>query len=201
MHLEVDAIGIAGAQSDDQPAMPSRVAADETATATERAVLRDGSSVVIRPLAAGEEASIVSWFASRFASLSPEKLYARSLVLLQWLDPRVDVRLGGPGRVDCEAIAALADDGVLVGIARRLRAAEQGSAEVTIAVANGWHGRGLGTVLLQHAANSARSAGIPQLTASCLATEQTLIRLLCGLGRTSIEQPVAGLLDLRIQLA
>ena len=42
-------------------------------TDIERVVLRDGSSVVIRPLVAGDEAAIASWF----AGLAAETRYAR----------------------------------------------------------------------------------------------------------------------------
>ena len=187
-NVGVDAIGVS-----------SGVVQGESGIEAELAVLWDGSSVVIRPLAAGDEASIVSWFASRFSGLSPEKLYARSLVLLQWLDPRVDSRLGDD-RLDHEAIMALAADGLLVGVARRLHAVEPGSAEVTVAVADGWHGRGLATLLLERVATRARSAGILQFTARCLTNELTLIRLLSRLGPTSAEQPAAGMLNLRIKL-
>jgi len=73
---------------------------------TERVVLRDDSSVLIRQLTAGDDASIISWFASRFSGLSPEALFARSLALLQWLDPRVDSRLARVERFDQEAVTA-----------------------------------------------------------------------------------------------
>jgi hypothetical protein len=87
---------------------------------TERVVLRDGSSVVIGPLAAGDEVAIASWFASWFAGLGAETLYARLFVLLQRLDPRADSAPARLDRVDHEAITAFSHDGVTVGIARYL---------------------------------------------------------------------------------
>ena len=53
-------------------------------TDIERVVLRDGSSVVIRPLAVGDEAAIASWF----AGLGAKTRYARLFVLLTRLDRR-----------------------------------------------------------------------------------------------------------------
>ena len=65
----------------------------------ERLVLRDGSSVVIRLLATGDEAGIASWFTSCFAGLGAETLYARLFVLLKWLDRFTGSGAGGCGSV------------------------------------------------------------------------------------------------------
>jgi GNAT superfamily N-acetyltransferase len=166
----------------------------------ERVVLRDGSSVVIRPLAAGDEAAIASWFTSWFAGLCAETLYARLFVLLQRLDPRTQSALTHVDRSDHEVITAFAPDGVTVGIARCLRVGKPGSAEVTVAVADAWQGRGIASVLLERVAARARSVGIEQLTAICLAGNLTLIRLLSRLGATTVGPSDAGLVDIRIAL-
>ena len=79
---------------------------------TEQVVLRDGSIVVIRILAAGDEAAIARWFAGRFAGLDADTLYARLVVLLGRLDPRTEPLLEGVGRFEHEAIMAFAADGV-----------------------------------------------------------------------------------------
>jgi Acetyltransferases, including N-acetylases of ribosomal proteins len=166
----------------------------------ERMVLRDGSSVVIRPLAAGDEAAIASWFTSWFAGLSAETLYARLFVLLQRLDLCPESALARVDRCDHEVIMAFAPDGVTVGIARCLRVDKPGSAEVTVAVADAWQGRGIASVLLERVAARARSVGIEQLTAICLAGNLTLIRLLSRLGATTVGPSDAGLVDIRIAL-
>ncbi|MGA2925243.1 MAG: GNAT family N-acetyltransferase [Solirubrobacteraceae bacterium] len=163
-------------------------------------MLRDGSSVLIGPLFSGEDDSIISWFASRFAELSPEKLFARSLLLLQWLDPYVESRRARKESLHHEAITALAPDGVLVGIARLLGEDRPGNAEVTVAIADAWRGRGLASVLLDGLAARARAVGIVQLSANCLASELALIGLLSRLGPTTVALASAGRVDLRIQL-
>lgn len=166
----------------------------------ERVVLRDGSSVVIRRLAAGDEAAIAGWFTSWFAGLCAETLYARLFVLLQRLDPRTESALTHVDRSDHDVITAFAPDGVTVGIARCLRAGKPGSAEVTVAVADDWQGRGIASMLLERVATRARSVGIEQLTAICLAGNLTFIRLLSRLGATTVEPSDAGLVDVRIDL-
>lgn len=167
---------------------------------TERVVLRDGSSVVIRMLAADDEAAIASWFTRWFAGLRPETLYARLFVLLQRLALCPESALVRGGRSDHEVIMAFAPDGVTVGIARCLRVGEPGSAEVTVAVADDWQARGIASMLLERVATKARSVGIEQLTAICLASNLTFIRLLSRLGATTIAPAAAGLVDIHIDL-
>jgi N-acetylglutamate synthase-like GNAT family acetyltransferase len=181
--------------------VPSEVGTDGSAVEGERAVLNDGSSVTILSLTVGDEASIVNRFASWFAALTPENLYARSLSLLHYIQPRVDARSSEAKRFQHEAIAAIASDGVVVGIARLLGVEEPGSAEVMVTVADGWQQDGLAGVLLERIAERARSIGIDHLIARCLAIELTLIRLLNRLGPTTVEHSRAGLVDVRIELS
>jgi GNAT superfamily N-acetyltransferase len=66
-------------------------------------------------------------------------------------------------------------------------------------VSDNWRRRGLASMLLEQVAARARSIGIKQLTASCLANE-TLIRLTNALGPTTVERAKAGLVDVRVLL-
>jgi len=162
--------------------------------------LRDGSSVVIRALAAGDEAGIASWFTSRFAELGAETLYARLFALFGWLD-----RLKGsaPEGVDAaarEPIVAFAPDGVGVGIAWWVPVTGAATADVVVAVVETWQGRGVATALLDQVATRARSFGIRQLTARCPASSGTLIRLLSRLGSTAVVPSSVGLVDVRVDL-
>ncbi len=164
--------------------------------AVERVILRDGSTVMIRPLAAGDTAAITSWF----AGLGAETRYARFFAWLERLDDRTQSELARVDHFDHEAIAAVAPDGTTVGIARYIRTREARAAEVAVAVADDWRGQGIAGMLLERVAASARAVGIERLTAICLATNHTVIRLLSRLGPTTIGPPDAGLVDVRIDL-
>jgi GNAT superfamily N-acetyltransferase len=74
------------------------------------------------------------------------------------------------------------------------------SAEVRVAVAEAWQGRGITSALLERVAATARSVGIEQLTASCRAGDDTLIRLLSRLGPTTVGASGVGLANIRIDL-
>jgi GNAT superfamily N-acetyltransferase len=166
----------------------------------ERVVLRDGSSVVIRLLDAGDAAAIASWFTSLFGALRAEKLYARLYVLLERLDLLAKSARASGDRLGLEPIAAFAPDGVTVGIARCLPVGKSAGAEVMVAVAEAWHGRGLATALLERAVDRARSVDIEQLTARCLAGDDAFIGVLSRLGPVTIEPASAGLVNVRIDL-
>jgi GNAT superfamily N-acetyltransferase len=162
----------------------------------EKIVLRDGSDVVMRPLAAGDETAIAEWF----AGLGAETRYARFLGPLKHLDRRTQSELARVDHCDHEAIAAVTPDGTTVGIARYIRVDGMGSAEVAVAVADRWRGLGIASMLLDRVAGCAREAGIERLTATCLASNDTVIRLLRRLGPTTISPPDAGVVELRIDL-
>jgi acetyltransferase len=179
----------------ERPASTEAVVA--SATDEEHVVLRDGSSVVIRPLAAGDEATIDKWF----AGLGPDTRYQRFLTSLKLLDPQTRSRLAAVDHSDHEAITAVASDGTIVGIARYVRAPNSVTAEVAVAVVDRWTGRGLASLLLERIAQRARAAGIRTLTAWCLASNAAIIRLLRRLGPATMDEPAAGVVKVRIDLA
>jgi GNAT superfamily N-acetyltransferase len=104
------------------------------------------------------------------------------------------------GRIGLEPIVAFAPDGVTVGIARCLPVSKSASAEVMVAVAEAWQGRGIATALLERVAARARSLEIEELIARCLASDDTFIHVLRRLGPTTVEPSRAGLVNVRIDL-
>jgi GNAT superfamily N-acetyltransferase len=162
----------------------------------ERVVLREGSSVVVRPLASGDQAAIASWF----AGLGPETRYARFLGSLERLDPRTQSELASVDHIDREAIGAFAPDHTTVGIARYMRSSDPVMAEVAVAVADDWRGKGIAGMLLERVAARARASGVEWFTALCLESNYTVIRVLSRLGPTIISPSQAGTVELRIDL-
>jgi acetyltransferase len=168
----------------------------QSAEIGKRIRLRNGSTVSLRPLVAGDEAAIADWF----AGLGPETRYARFLATVTRLDHRTQAELARVDHHDHEAVVAVAPDGTTIGIARYMRSEESDTAEVAVAIADSWRRLGIATMLLQDVATRARVAGIAHLTAVCMATNDTVIRLLSRLGPTTISAPDAGVVELRIEL-
>jgi RimJ/RimL family protein N-acetyltransferase len=102
----------------------------------------------------------------------------------------------GPWRV-CLAVTP---DGAVVGIARYIRLQQSSTAEVAVAVADHWRGRGIATLLLQQIAARARAAGIDRLTALCLESNTAVLGLLSRLGQMTITPPEAEVIEVQINL-
>jgi hypothetical protein len=66
----------------------------------------DGSTVVIRPLASGDEAAIAAWF----KGLGPETRYARFLAGVKRLNDRTRSELARVGHRDREVLTAVTAD-------------------------------------------------------------------------------------------
>ena len=176
------------------PAVPTMAGA--AASAEDRVVLRDGSTVVVRPLATGDVAAIAAWF----EGLGPETRHARFLGGVTMLDDRTRSRLAQVDHRDHEALTAVTADGAVVGIARYIRLQQSSTAEVAVAVADHWRGQGIASLLLQQIAARARAAGIDRLTALCLASNTAVLGLLSLLGPMTTTPPDAEVIEVQINL-
>lgn len=175
------------------PGMPGTAGsgADE-----ECVVLRDGSTVTVRPLVSGDESAIAAWF----EGLGPETRYARFLAGVTTLNERTRSELARVDHRDREALTAVAADGAVVGIARYARLPEPGTAEVAVAVADRWRGRGVASLLLRRITARARAEDIHCLTALCLRSNTAILRLLGRLGPMTTAASTPGVVEVRIDL-
>jgi RimJ/RimL family protein N-acetyltransferase len=111
-----------------------------------RVVLRDGSTVLIRPVRSTDAPLL----ADGFARMSPQSRWMRFLGTKTSLSAAELRYLTDVDHHDHEAIGALsAADGRGVGIARYVRDTnDPRSAEIAVTIVDDWQGRGLGTELL-----------------------------------------------------
>jgi RimJ/RimL family protein N-acetyltransferase len=128
------------------------------------AVLRDGSTVLIRPVRDTDAPLLADGFA---------RLSARSRQL-RFLGPKPSLSkaelryLTHVDHHDHEALGALNPaDGRGAGIARYVRDADDPqAAEIALTIVDDWQGRGLGTELLARLSDRARQEGICRFTAT-----------------------------------
>jgi L-amino acid N-acyltransferase YncA len=148
-----------------------------------RTTLRDGTPIVIRPVAPEDREAL----RESFERLSPESRYRRFLAPMAHLTESQLTYLTQVDHHDHEALVALTEeDGEGLGIARFVRLADRDAAEVAVAVADHVHGKGLGTVLLAHLLARARQEGVERFTATVLAANRASVDVLSALGRTSV---------------
>jgi GNAT superfamily N-acetyltransferase len=162
----------------------------------QRVVLRDGSCAVIRPLATGDVAAITVWF----ESLGEETRHARFLGGVNRLNDQMCSRLAQVDHWNHEALMVVTGGGTIAGISRYIRLPDPGTAEVAVAVADRWRGRGIASLLLQRITVRAGVAGICCLTALCLRSNTDILRLLGRVGTMTITPVTQGVVEVRIWL-
>ncbi len=137
----------------------------------QEAVLRDGTSVVIRHVGKADLEAIKALFSRMSPTSIHHRFFAakRELVPsdLVWLD-----RLDGDDEV---ALAAVLNDRV-IGIGR-YTVVEPGIAEVAFDVADADQGRGIGTLLLEHLARIARARGLAAFRAEVEADNEQMLEV------------------------
>lgn len=156
----------------ESPARTLAVAAAEAATdsrsQTELVKLRDGSWVTIRPASVDDEPALRSF-------LSGLCLRARRM---RFFTEAASMRIAAHlvAAVDREHYGLIAHDetGAVVGHATYVRL-DESRAEVGVEVADHLHGRGLGTILIDHLATSAERRGITSFIAEVLSENGAML--------------------------
>jgi RimJ/RimL family protein N-acetyltransferase len=160
------------------------------------AALRDGSTVLIRPVR-GTDAPLLADGFARLSARSRRMRFLGSKTTLSAAELRY---LTEVDHYDHEALGALSPAGERgVGIARYIRDPDDPrAAEIAVTIADDWQGRGLGTELLARLSDRARQAGIGRFTATVAADNAAMTRLLwkmsaelTGRSRGTVDYEVA----------
>jgi GNAT superfamily N-acetyltransferase len=153
---------------------------------------------VIRPIEPDDKAGL----SAAFERLSDESRYRRFLSPHARLSAAELRYFTEVDHHDHEALVAIdprTGDGV--GVARFVRhRGQRESAEVAVAVADDWQGRGIGTELLQRLADRAREEGVTRFTALALADNDPVRHLLDGLGASRVVDEGQGTVELSVEI-
>ena len=127
-----------------------------------RIELRDGTPIVVRPIAPEDKTLLLE----AFERLSDESRRRRYLTPATELTPEDLVYLTAVDHRRHEAVIALDEDGRCVGVARYVQVpGERRIAEIAAEVVDDWHGRGVATALLGDLSRRALENGITQFRA------------------------------------
>jgi acetate---CoA ligase (ADP-forming) len=158
-------------------------------------VLRDGSTMRLRPPGPEDAAALLAFF----QSLSDESLYLRFHG-----HPSVDARLVDPvlepDWFERGALIGAHEDRV-VAVANYVRLRDVRTAEVAFAVADDFQGRGVGTRLLEQLAAAAGGVGIEEFVAEVLADNTAMLRVFTDAGFEATRETVLGTTEVRLSLA
>src|ERR1700729_604365 len=163
-----------------------------------RAVLRDGSPVLIRPVQSADAPLL----ADGFTRLSATSRWMRFLTPKKELSPAELRYLTDLDHHDHEALGALDHgNGRGVGIARYIRqAGDPYTADIAVTIVDDWQGRGLGTELLARLSDRAREENIRSFTA-LVAAENVAVAGLLRNARATLVGRESNTLEYEISLA
>ena len=151
--------------------------------------LRTGETVWIRPVRSTDAAELQR----AFALLSESSRYRRFMTGTPRLTDSQAAYFTEVDHHDHEAYVAHSpdDETYIIGVARFIRYPwAPDEAELAITVADSWHGRGLGTVLVRTLSERALDVGVTRFRAEMMADNEAILRLLRSTGLTG--ETVAG---------
>ena len=151
--------------------------------------LRTGETVWIRPVRSTDAAELQR----AFALLSESSRYRRFMTGTPRLTDSQAAYFTEVDHLDHEAYVVHAPDDAtyIIGVARFIRyPSAPDEAELAITVADSWHGRGLGTVLVRTLSERALDVGVTRFRAEMMADNEAILRLLRSAGLTG--ETVAG---------
>jgi acetyltransferase len=152
------------------------------------ALLRDGTRVLLRPIRP-EDAPLEEAF---IAALSPDTMRLRFLSAMRTLTPAMLARFT---QIDYDremAFVALAGDPAQpceVGVGRYATLPDGKTCEYAIVLADAWHARGLGQIMMRRLVEVARSRGLETMVGDVLASNEPMLRLCAKLGFTAAPIP------------
>ena len=174
-------------------ALPMRRLADPGAVF---ALLTDGTQARLREVDPADRQAV----RRLHAGMAPEDRYLRFFSLSQDIGGQVADRICRPPGPEHAAIGAWAA-GELIGVGSYEMTGEEGVAEVALVVADGTHGRGVGTLLLEHLSALARSRGVRAFRADALGQNHSVLRLFADAGLSLQRHSADGIVEFTMPLA
>jgi acyl-CoA synthetase (NDP forming)/RimJ/RimL family protein N-acetyltransferase len=175
------------AEPDSQPATASGVSV--------YALLADGATIEIRPATPGDLATV----RAMHEEISPDNAYLRFFSSSKLSAEREAARVCRAPAADHAALLAFRGRD-LVGVASYETTSRASAAEIAFAVADNMHGRGVGTLLLEHLVSAARSHGVRSFVASVLPENAQMLRVLTQAGLSARRQSADGVIEFACDL-
>ena len=178
--------------------MTPTVASSPVAPA-EDVLLKDGSTLRLRPPHGGDEAALIAFF----EALSPDSRYLRfhgtRLIDRNTVEGALETDWESRGSLLAELIGS---DGELrpVALATYVRLRDPARAEVAFAVADELHGRGIATRLLERLAAHAQAAGVRQFVAEVLPQNTAMLRVFDEAGFATSRTLEDGVIEVLLSL-
>jgi acyl-CoA synthetase (NDP forming)/GNAT superfamily N-acetyltransferase len=159
------------------------------------ALLADGTTIEIRPATPGD----LTLVRAMHEAMSPDHAYLRFFCLSKLSAEREAARVCRAPAPDHAALLAFKGPD-LVGVASYEITGRADAAEIAFAVSDDMHGRGVGTLLLEHLVSAARSRGIRTFVAPVLSENAAMLRVLADAGLSARRQAEDGVIEFACDL-
>ncbi|MEU7580122.1 GNAT family N-acetyltransferase [Streptomyces sp. NPDC041068] len=150
---------------------------DEHSRPPVHALLADGTTTCIRAVVPDDHVRLQRLY----EEMSPESLRLRFFAASRRSAAQAVDRACATPRPGHRTLLA-ETKGQIIGVAEYERTEESGTAEISLAVAEGLHHRGIGTLLLEHLVSAARADGVTAFTADALAENHEVLKVFADLG-------------------
>ena len=153
---------------------------------------------MVRPIEPGDRDAL----AAAMRRLSPESRYRRFFTPRDELGEAELRYLTEVDHHDHEALVALEGElGEGVGVARYIRLEDDPeTAEIAVAVADDWQGKGVGGLLLHRLSDAARDNGIGRFSAMIMDENRPMLALIEGVGDVKVTDHSPGAAQLLVEL-
>ena len=162
-------------------------------------ITRDGERIFLRPVRPGDAQQMIDLF----SDLSPETIFMRFFSPLKRISRSMLVRLS---QIDYDreiALCAFAGEGdvrKLIGVARIIFMPDGRTGEFAVVVADDWHGKSIGSVMLRQAMISAKKYGLSVVTGLVLTSNAAMLAMGQKMGFTVARDPESAEYRLTIHL-
>ncbi|MFI5553576.1 GNAT family N-acetyltransferase [Streptomyces sp. NPDC051738] len=150
---------------------------DTLSRPTVHALLADGTTVCIRPVRRDDHDQVQGLY----EEMSPETLRLRFFAVSRRSAATAADRACAEQHPGYRSLLA-ETGGRVIGLAEYDSGGAGDTAEISIAVADGLHHRGVGTLLVEHLVSAARAEGITGFTADALSENHEVLKLFADLG-------------------
>ena len=158
------------------------------------ALLADGTAIEIRPATPADFRLVKTMH----EAMSPDNEYRRFFSLRRLSAQREAERVCRMPAPDHLALLALRG-AELLGVGS-YEVLGEGAAEIALAVADDMHGRGVGTLLLEHLGSAAYRQGVRTFTGPVLAENAEMLKLFADAGLTARRRPDGDVIELACDL-
>jgi acyl-CoA synthetase (NDP forming)/GNAT superfamily N-acetyltransferase len=159
------------------------------------ALLADGTTIEIRPAGPGD----LTMVRMMHETMSPDNSYLRFFSLSKLSAEREAARVCRAPAPDHAALLAFKGRD-LVGVASYEITGRPSAAEIAFAVPDDMHGRGVGTLLLEHLVSVACRRGVRTFVAPVLSENAEMLRVLANAGLTARRQAGDGVIEFACDL-